>query len=340
MKRYIASDSGKFATKVALAAQDLSGYRDFGFRTKTGPGSFDDDAVEVGTYIATIDGITYKIGNGAPKEAELETSKKTETHRNCTMLALALAASEDGKTDFSVAIGMPVGPYRNVDERKAYKEYMLPLGPMEVAYMGQDGKIIKKSFNIANRYVYPESAGALYIDMEANHDTAAVVDMGNLNVGATLYQNCEPDYESSNSSELGGQILISGLAAALSAEYSSRIDNRLVSSILRLPAEQRFLTPVRQGTGIEESSKKFIDNYLLEHVKDVKRMCDSLRWPLDFMKLTFIGGTSDLLRNEIKAVFGESASIPEKPSTVNARGFLRRLVAWEEKKLLPMKEVS
>lgn len=335
MKRYVAVDSGKFATKVAFADNALEGITEFKFRTKTGPGSFDDDAVEPGTYVAEIDGAVYKIGNGAPREAELDTSKKTLPHKLCTMLALAIVANPEGD-EFAAAAGMPVGPYSNVEARKEYKEYILPLGQHTVTYMTQPGTKVTKKFSIVSHYVYPESAGGLYLDMEANKETAAVVDIGNVNVNATLFQNFSPDYESSNTSELGGQMLITGLAAALSAEMGARVDEKLASRTLKLEGENRCLHPTKPDPAIEEKSRKFIDSYLLSHVKDIKRSCDALRWPLSFMQVTFIGGTSDLLKKELKEVFGDSCVIPDKPELANVRGFLRRLVAWEEKKLLPL----
>lgn len=336
MKKYIAVDSGKFATKVSVANEKLDGSSEYKFRTRMGAGSFDDDAVEAGTYVASIDGNVLKIGNGAPKDADLETSKKTEIHRMSALLALALAASPDGKDEFYAAAGMPVGPYRNVEERKEYKEYILPAGKHKVEYMGQDGKVNKKEFIVAKQFVYPESAGGLYLDMQANKDAAAVIDIGNVNVNATYFQNFEPDYECSGTSELGGQILISGVAAGLSSRFSSRVDERLASRTLKLPKDQRYLHPVRTGTGIEEASAAYISEYLVTHVKEIKRMCDSLRWPLDYLNLTFIGGTSELLKEELRQVFGDTITIPDKPEYVNARGFLRRLVAWEEKTLIPM----
>ena len=332
---YLSIDSGKFATKVAKAKENFEGMDEFRFRTKVSEGNFDDDAVEKGTYIAEIDGQVYKIGNGALRDAELDTSKKTNEHLVSTLLSHALVTEKKGQ-EFCTAIGMPIGPYRNVEERKAYKEYILPLGEHEVIYMNQDGQKVCKTFSIKEHFVYPESAGGLYLDMQGNKDDAAILDMGNVNVSAALYQNFEPIYDSSKTSELGGQMLISGLAAALSSEFASRVDERLVSRVLRMPREQRFLSPAKPNPEIEKASKEFIDKYLLEHVKDIKRVCDGLRWPLAFMNLTSIGGTSELLKYEIKEVFGDTVVIPEKPEFANVRGFLRRLVAWKEKKLLPV----
>jgi plasmid segregation protein ParM len=140
-------------------------------------------------------------------------------------------------------------------------------------------------------------------------------------------------------SELGGQILISGLAAELSSAFT-RCDERVVGKLLKGPWEERYLHPVSQNPQVEEGSRLLINEYLTDHVKKIRRICDSKGWALDYMPVTFIGGTSALLRKEISAVFGEEAFIPEKPEIANALGFLRRMVAWEKEILLPIEHIS
>lgn len=333
MDKYIAVDSGKFATKIAMATDDLKSYTKGRFRTKVSEGNFDDDAIENNTYVCEIDGKVVKIGNGALLDAELETSKKSETHRFCTLLAIALFV-DDGD-DVHAAIGIPMSDYVNVEKRLEFKNYILPDGKVTVKYKTQKTDITAKTFNIVSKYVYPESGGGIYLDMVKNKDAAAVIDMGNLNVNATYFLNFEPDIACSITAELGGQILINQLAAELTSKYS-RCDARLVSSILKAAPEERYLHPVRPNPEIEEGSKKLIKENLLRYVKEIKRLCDVKNWSLDYMTITFIGGTSDLLRNEIKEIFGDSAIIPERPEFANVIGFLRRLVAWEKDTIIEL----
>lgn len=335
MERYIAVDSGKFATKIAWANDDFSGYQKGMFRTRMGRGNFEDDAIENGTYVCEIDGKVMKIGNGALQDAELETSKKSEVHKYSTLLAIALVVSPKEVDDVHCAIGIPAGEYKIVEKRNEYRDYILPEGPVTVKYKMQRGGIEERTFNIVKRYVYPESAGGIYLDIKRNKDTAAVIDIGNLNVNATYFSGGEPDFSCSMTSELGGQILISGLAAELSSEFT-RCDERLVSKILKGPLKDRCLHPVSPNAELEEASRSVIDKYLLDHVRKIRRTCDSKGWALDYMPVTFIGGTSALLRKEIKEVFGEEAFIPDRPEIANALGFLRRMIAWEKEILLPI----
>ena len=334
MQRFVAVDSGKFATKTAWANEELTATQKMQFRTKMSKGNMDDDAIESGTYVCEIGGEIYKIGNGALTSADLETTKMTEIHKNCTLLSLALLANENEVDEFHVAIGIPVNDYGVVEKRLQYKNYILPDGEITVSYRYQKSDLITKTFKIVKKYVYPESAGGLYLNAARNKDTAAIIDIGSLNVNNTYYQNFEPDMEYSMTSELGGQILINNLAAELTAELGMRCDERLVSRVLKADPEMRYLTPNKPNKAIEEKSKKIIDEALLKHVREIKRMCDSKKWSLDFVELTFIGGTSSILKKEIREIFGDSVYIPEKPEYANVLGFLVRMVAYECDKLI------
>lgn len=335
MERYIAVDSGKFATKIAWANDDFKGYQKGQFRTRMSHGNFEDDAIENGTYVCEIDGVVMKIGNGAAQDASLETTKKSEIHKYCTLLAIALVVSPDAIDDVHCAIGSPSSEYKVVEKRNEYRDYILPEGQVTVKYKMQKGGIETRTFNIVKKYVYTESAGGIYLDIKRNMDTAAVIDIGNLNVNATYFANKEPDFSCSMTSELGGQILISGLAAELSSAFT-RCDERVVGRLLKGPLEDRYLHPVSPNPQIEEESRLLISDYLMDHIKKIRRTCDSKGWALDYMPVTFIGGTSALLTNEIHAVFGDEAFIPEKPEIANALGFLRRMVAWEKEILIPI----
>lgn len=338
MERLIAVDSGKFATKVACYDQKLNETKIFRFRTRTGEGSFEDDALENNTYIVEINGKTYKVGNGARNDAELNTSKTSEEHKICTLTAIAMLVGNKAE-EVNVAIGLPFKEWEIVEKRNAYKNYILPDGEISVKLMtSSNSPAVEKTFRIKNKYVYPESIGALYLDnMEEYFDSnAAVIDIGNLNINCTQWNNFEPDKEACLTGELGGNTLISGLATELSAEFG-RVNETLVAKKLLLPREQRCLVPTNgKESDIPDRSKKYIDKYMLEHARKIRRACDAKQWSLDFMKLIFIGGTSEILKDEIYEVFGDSVYIPEHPEYANVLGFLRLLGAKTLNTIIPL----
>lgn len=324
MKRYIAVDSGKYATKVACYIPDSEKIEKFKFRTKISDGNFKDDAVETATMVVEYEGKTYKIGNGAVKEAELNTSKTSEIHKICTLTAIAMCVSKDEVDEVCVAAGIPVKEWENVEKRAEYKAYIFPEGEISLKIMDSQLNPVTKTFKIVSRHVYPETMGALYLDnvVENSNDAVAIIDLGNLNVNGTYWNRRELDRQYSFTDELGGSILISGLSQELSAEFS-RCDENYVAKVLKQPLEHRMLVPNRPNPEIEKRSKEMITDYLIDFVNLIKRRCDAKHWSLDFMTLVFIGGTSKILVNEIRDVFGEETVIPDDPEYANVVGFLR-----------------
>ena len=342
MERYISVDSGKFATKLGVYNPQKEDTKTFQFCTKIGDGSFEDDSLERNTMIVEIDGNTYKIGNGATTQAELETSKQSEIHKICTLTAIAMCTSKDEVDDVHIAIGIPVKEWEVVQKRNEYKAYMLPEGEITVLIKTKaEEEPVKKTFRIVSRYAFPESMGALYLDRMAEYSdsTVAVIDIGNLNVNGTVWNSLEIDKDYSLTDELGGNILINGLSQELSAEFG-RCDEKYVTKVLMQPIEDRKLKPNRPNPDVEKRSKEMIDKYLIEHVKLIRRRCDAKHWSLDFMKLMFIGGTSRLLKNEIIQVFGDEVYIPERAEYANVIGFLRLLCAKTLNIVIPLPDTK
>ena len=121
--------------------------------------------------------------------------------------------------------------------------------------------------------------------------------------------------------------MISGLAEVLTAELGARCDENLAAATLLRPYEKRFLTPRNGSKEIEEKSKKIIDDYLRDYVKSVKNLCETRKWPLDYMDIVCVGGTSALVQKELSDIFGQNLFTPSEPEFVNAKGFLKRLCA-------------
>ena len=344
MEGFIAIDCGKYATKVATYNTEEKTVNKFSFRTKTSTGDFADDALEHNTFIIQIGDLVYKIGNGAMDEAELETSKATDIHKNCTLAAIAMSIPATKESiPVNVAVGIPAKEWCVIEKRQQLKEYLLPDGDITIKIKTKSDKPVEeKHFHIVSKYIFAESVGALFLDkMEEYVDcSVGVIDIGNLNINGTIWDDFEISKKDTITDELGGNILIAGLTQELSAEFS-RCSESYIAKILTLPPDQRKL--VRNGIRdeeLEKGSKKMIDTYLLQHVKKIRRRLDSKSWPLDFMPLCFIGGTSKLLANEIYSVFGERVYIPDNPEYANVLGFLRLLCGKRLNLVIPTHTTS
>ena len=324
-EKCISVDSGKSATKFGVYDPMTGNISQGKFRTKIGRGYFEDDALEKNTVIMEFGGKVYKIGNGAISEAEMETSKKSDIHKLCTLKAIA-SYMEDGKTeDVHVAIGMPVKEWENVQKRIEYKNFILPDEEVHVKIKNTaDGQIQEKSFRIVSKHAYPETMGALFVREKPSFGRQGVIDLGHLNNNCAVWNGNDLDPNYTLTDILGGNNLVTGLAQELTAAFTM-CDEKTVARVLMQSKENRYLHPNKPNKELEQRSKEIIDEYLLNHVKEIKKKVDVKHWPLDFMDLTFIGKTTALISDEIRQVFGPSVFIPDDPEYANALGFLRIL---------------
>ena len=341
MKRFIAIDSGKHETKVAVYDVATDTVLTRRFRTRTGIGTFEDDNPGRDTFLMEFEGKTYRIGRNADADAELQTTKKTLTHKLCTLYAIASICSENEVDEVYAAIGIPVKDYENVENRNDYREYILPQGEITVKYKNSgEGPIITKTFKIVERQVHPETLGAIFavdgIDMTGS---VAVIDMGHLNVNQTIYNGGEPDKEYSMTDTLGGNALVTGLSQKLSSLYSF-INEKQTADILLNTGDDRCLKPRKENKEVEISSKAIIDEYLLNHVQKIMNHCEAGQWSVDYLDFVFIGGTSFLLREEIKKIFGAHVVMPDDPVLANTLGFLRILCGRNLNKKIDIKNTK
>lgn len=332
-EKFIAVDSGKYGTKVAEYKPSTGEVITFQMCTKVSEGDFDDDAIENETVIVEIDGQVYKIGNGARGAgAELETSKKTDIHRLCTLTALASLACESEVDDMYVAVGLPAKDWAVVSKRKEYREFILPTGEVTVRIKASSKSQIKtKKFNIKQVFAFPESIGALFMDDAGcetlqNTDITGVVDVGNLNLNLTLWQGTELLEDNSSTMELGGAILIQDLSQEITANIVP-CNELITANILKSNPENRQL-PTNLNLSEEQiaKSRDIISKVLKQHAEKIKRACHSKNWSLDVTRVLAIGGTSKDLENELKEVF-PNITVLERSNFCNVLGYLRMLCA-------------
>ncbi len=334
MKRIISVDPGKFSTKVdELDIQKKCISNEFPIRTKVSAGDFRDDAIEAKTVIVEIDGNVYKVGNGARGEgATLDTNKMTEEHKILVITAIASLVSANEKDEVYAAIGLPAKEWANVSKRMDYKEYILPLGDYEVKIKTKStAPVVTKKFKVVQTFIYPESLSALFMDQMLYNITPStitgVIDIGNLNLNATLWQGTELIEDKTSTAELGGSILIQELSQEISSNICT-CDELITANILKLPPEQRHLPDdLNLSKEQVEESAKLIKRVLREHAEKIKRVCRARNWSLDVTRVVAIGGTSQDIEAELREVFGENLIVLPDPTFVNARGYMRMMCA-------------
>lgn len=325
MKRYIAVDSGKGNTKVAVYDMATEKVHTSIFETKYDEGTFEDTDPGNDTFLVEMKGRTYKIGHTATLCAELTSSKKTFVHKLCTLFAIARECSENEIDEVYAAIGIPVKDYQEVNIRNEYRNFILPDGEITISYkLTGDSDVITKTFKIVGKYVYPETYGAIFIDGVNPLATVGVIDNGYLNVNMTMFNAGEPDYTASVTTNKGANALISGLAQKLSAAFSF-INKTQTIELLKRTGDNRCLKPIKPNEQIEKDSKNVIDKYIRDYVSGMMDDCRAAQWSTDYTQFVFIGGTINMIENEVKEIFGTEVIIPEDSTFVNAVGFLKAM---------------
>ena len=340
-KRYIAIDSGKFATKVAEYDIKNKKITKFSIRTKVNDGDLRDDAIENQTVVVQIGDKVYKVGNGARGTgAALETDKATDVHKICTLTAIATLASKNETDEIYVAVGLPAKEWANVSKRMDFKDYILPAGECKVTIKKDSAATpIEKTFIIKERYVFPESIGALFMDETINNITptsiTGVLDIGNLHLNATLWQGTELLQDKSLTAELGGAILIQELSQEITTNIVA-CDELITANILK-SAERTIPNNGNLSDEQVSAGKELIKRVLRTHAEKIKRSCQARNWSLDVTNIVAIGGTSADLKDELQAVFG-NITILEDSSYCNVLGYLRMMCARTEeiKEIIPL----
>ena len=325
MKKYVVVDAGKGGTKVALYTEK-DGIKTFEYQTKFSAGDFCDDALENNTFLAKIDGETYKVGNGALTKAEIQTTKMTPIHKISTLTALALCASDDEIDDMDVVVGCPLSEYAIPAKRKEYMDYVLEEGEhtVEIKTKSDADPVIRK-FNVTFRKVLPETAGIFFTMLDDYEgEPIGVIDIGNVTAIGAVYDDFEIDHNFDFTDMRGGAMLISLLSQKLTARFS-KYNQKYTLKLLLRPANERFLEN-KNIPGIEEDSKKLIHDEIISYLHGVRELCNAAQWSLDYMKLVFGGGTAHMLQDEIKEVFGDNVVFAPYEKMANAIGSLRRLV--------------
>ena len=336
MKKFVAVDTGKFATKVAVYDEKANITRKFAIRTAHCDGDFRDDAIEDNTVIIQIgDGPVYKVGNGARGiGAELTTEKKLEVHRICAITALASCANKSGEDEFYVATLLPAKDWRG---SKREISRLLPEGKVTVNFKSSSASSVdEKTFTIKQKFVFTESEGALFMEETIGSVTPnsliGLLDIGNFNLNATVWQGKDFVQDMSSTADLGGSLLIQEIAQEISTNVTS-CNDRVASTILKTG---KLPDGVNVSKEQEEAIFRIVSKAKKLWAEKVKRVCHGRNWSLELMSIIAIGGTAKDIESELKATFGENLTVIGSTENVNALGALRMMCARLLDKIVPV----
>ena len=181
------------------------------------------------------------------------------------------ACGSKGDNDVTIAIGLPLQICNIAEERIEYKDFILgEIGKEHTVKIKPvcNGPVLTVKFRFKAERVYPEGIGVLYEYPTQFSGPTGIIDIGNLNINLLYSDQFLPLNESCSTDELGGQILLTGLAQELTSNFA-RCDEHMALSILARKELNRCL-PDKTGKHpeiVEESRKIIKNNYTLR--KDV-----------------------------------------------------------------------
>lgn len=301
--KIIAVDSGKYATKAAY--YDKSGkIRTLKFRTKMDPTS-EDMPSDSKSCVVEYKGNKYILGEEA-ETVDFNRSKARDVHKIATYAAVGQIVKNGDVVN--LIIGCPLSIYNNVEDRTEYKEFMFNGGDVKVKINGED-----KQFQIENVLVCPEGSGVIYRNPSLYKDsTIGIIDIGGLNTNCCVYKSLTPIKSTSFTTELGANVLKSGLKHRLNGEYKeANIPDYLMDDIL----VKGFIK------SHPEDSKPVIREYVDSHLKKIMQECNKKGWDINNIDILFVGGGSFLFRNNIEKQVMD-AGISKEADLDNVIGFL------------------
>lgn len=299
-----AIDNGYWATKV------FSRSKVFNFRSKFEKAN---DTLNNNTMSFQYADENYLVGEGATMSNVEYDKTSNELHKICTYAALASLSNFLG-TEFNIVVGYPLNIYSS--NKEAFAEYLKTSDFIETELNGE-----MKVFRVNDCLVFPQGAGVLYVNPERyKNKVIAIMDIGGLTVNGCIFDNLNLIRESIFTENLGTIILQNKVKKALDKRYSLNIQEYELPWIIKNGYRQE-----------EEGSKKIIDEVLMSHVEEIRKVARINNWNIDNLEILLAGGGSLLLEDYLERTF-PTIFMSDDPVNDNAKGFFNigRMMYGEE----------
>lgn len=317
MRRHIAVDAGKYATKSAVRRCGDKPEKVDSFLTRMDESDIDFGSLSSGkNFAVAFDGKKYRIGDSASHDSFVET-KTEDIHKICTYTAISQFA--DNGDEVILGVGCPLSIFINPTARNEYAKFMKGDGDVSIMVNG-----ILHNFTIKSVSVFPESSGVVYLGFDRYRTSSVgVIDCGGLDTNCAVYNNLMPQLSTLFTARLGGKVMRKALLDLLNTKLGLEvpIQDYQMDEILKNGYVMNRRFPEK-----ENLSRKLISEYKRTYVQEIYDSCVKHGWSLDTIPLVFVGGTALALKNEIQSIFGvDNDSFFEDSEFLNVKGFLRAL---------------
>lgn len=303
MAKIIAMDNGKAEGKVKCGEKELV------ITNRYSLGNADEYFNGTDTYNVTYNGENYILGRKGTKSDKLE-GKASEFHKISTLACITRFIEPGIEEDIILMYGESVDSYYDEDNKNAI--ISLLEGKHKITVDGLEYKI-----NITYVHVLPEGLGHILQDLKNNMGIQYVIDLGGTTMNFLSVKDGAPIRDESFSLAVGKNNMISKLKIALKRNHYGKISDSLATQYLEEGSTDLQINKIIKSV-IKETFEE-IDDEIAAYINT------SIQKQLKHYPVTFIGGTSLLLKKDILSHFrneeGNTATIREDASLCNVRGF-------------------
>lgn len=313
MKKYVLSaDIGKYETEVV--GRDLDGSKEdvkvVALRTKMynlADGYID---VEGNSHLVKLNGEEYIVGEQGQSKSD-DTTKTQFLHQLCCYTAITQflePGSKDNKIYMTLACPLSVLLIQKAKEE--YKRFIKGDGTIKITVDSEDYE-----FTIEDITIKAEGAGIMYLEPKLFVEkSTAIVDLGGLNMGFSLYNNRVCKKEDRFIEECGTDRLLELVREQLSIfKKGNLIDKDIAEKALNEGG-------LKKAGKLDLDSIEYVERAKENYFKEVMAHIKAHKFDVDvFDSVVFVGGTSQHIKSYITNAL-EHAYVPVKSQLATVEG--------------------
>lgn len=297
-RKIIAIDCGKMNLKAKCGEQEIIYKNNYSLKHT------DDALLGTNTFNVTYDNEDYTIGNNGSKALNGE-GKESLIHIISALTAVThFLDPEDDNDEIYLMYGESVDRYYNQEHKNFIKKNLE--GSHEIM-------VGDKMFNFRIKHVHilPEGIGHILENLSKYTGMQYVVDIGGSTINFLSVMNGRPIEEESRSYPMGLHFIKAKVGKAINTAGLGRFKDTLIDEFMNNGCSNSKIQAIINNT-IEDHFDEF-DNELINLGVEIHKL-------LNAHSVVFIGGGSELFRNQIEMYY-ENATVIDEPLLANVRGF-------------------
>lgn len=212
-----------------------------------------------------------------------------EVFEVCLLNAVASQIKDTKETDVRIVTGLPMKNYKKKVNRLKIIEKFVSKNLYNVVLNGK-----KKNFRISKIVIFPQGAGLDLLDPTLTEGDVIVIDIGGGTVDVSIFRNGK--WIDGDSKRIGINTLLSTILQRIEREYNVEYQNNFEAEEI---IKRKYIIVDDKKVDVSKIVDKALEEKAEEIIETVKSMFPTY-WTTS--RKVFIGGGSDLLRDNLKKV--------------------------------------